>query len=188
MASEDNCEEGLRKLRRELLHDIHQLRENGDVLADRLFNLEAGSCSAAPRTKIAFYARTPVSSPVTVTPGSIIKFPEVLSNYGDGYDVETGTFTCPVSGLYHFSVHLQRTAPNNYYSWFRLEMNSTDVMNLVLWPSSDYYVADGGSAYIHCPKGHVMHVKVHSSQGNLDLDDGFTWFSGALVSEDSEEQ
>ena len=63
-------------------------------------------------------------------------------------------------------------------------MDSSVVMNLVLWPSSDTYIADGGSAYVHCNKGQVLKVFVYASQGNLGLDDGFCWFSGALVAVD----
>ncbi|KAG7223035.1 hypothetical protein INR49_015924 [Caranx melampygus] len=35
----------------------------------------------------------------------VLIFANVLLNEGDGYSSDTGIFTCPVDGLYHFSVH-----------------------------------------------------------------------------------
>lgn len=36
----------------------------------------------------------------------VLNFRSVLINEGGGYSPETGIFTCPVEGLYHFTVHV----------------------------------------------------------------------------------
>ena len=38
-----------------------------------------------------------------LTPGQIIQFQTMKQNYGNGYDPQTGIFTCPRSGLYFFT-------------------------------------------------------------------------------------
>lgn len=35
----------------------------------------------------------------------VLIFATVMLNEGDGYSSDTGIFTCPVDGLYHFSLH-----------------------------------------------------------------------------------
>lgn len=35
----------------------------------------------------------------------VLKFATVPVNEGGGYSPDTGTFTCPVDGFYHFTVH-----------------------------------------------------------------------------------
>lgn len=36
----------------------------------------------------------------------ILKLVDVLANEGDAYNPGTGVFTCPLEGLYHFTVHM----------------------------------------------------------------------------------
>lgn len=36
----------------------------------------------------------------------ILKFRTVMTNLGDRYDSSTGTFTCKLAGVYHFSYHI----------------------------------------------------------------------------------
>lgn len=36
----------------------------------------------------------------------VLKLTRVLLNQGDAYDQQLGIFTCPLAGLYHFTVHM----------------------------------------------------------------------------------
>ena len=40
----------------------------------------------------------------TVNPNSVVPFPVVVTNIGGGYDPTSGKYTCPVDGVYVFSV------------------------------------------------------------------------------------
>ena len=39
-----------------------------------------------------------------------VKFADVKQNIGGGYDSSTGNFTCPISGVYNFAVHLMSSS------------------------------------------------------------------------------
>lgn len=36
----------------------------------------------------------------------VLKLLDVLANQGDAYSPDTGVFTCPLQGLYHFALHV----------------------------------------------------------------------------------
>ncbi|WAR11055.1 C1QT3-like protein, partial [Mya arenaria] len=52
------------------------------------------------------YSRPRRSAIKSQNQGQIIVFKDTLSNYGNGYDNNTGIFDAPVSGSYLFTVHL----------------------------------------------------------------------------------
>lgn len=54
---------------------------------------------------VAFTAKL---NPAHSTPyhSGVLKLVDVLVNEGDGYDPKQGVFTCPLEGLYHFTVHM----------------------------------------------------------------------------------
>ena len=57
---------------------------------------------------------------------SIVRFEHVLTNIGNGYDVNTGIFIAPVSGLYSFAAELASPAPGGFY----IILNDTNVAYL----------------------------------------------------------
>ncbi|XP_074497656.1 complement C1q and tumor necrosis factor-related protein 9B-like isoform X2 [Sebastes fasciatus] len=58
-----------------------------------------------PRKVVAFTAKLNVAHSTPYHSG-VLKLVDVLANEGDGYDPDTGYFTCPLEGLYHFTVHM----------------------------------------------------------------------------------
>ncbi|XP_074536179.1 complement C1q and tumor necrosis factor-related protein 9-like [Halichoeres trimaculatus] len=54
---------------------------------------------------VAFTAKLNVDDSYPKKAG-ILKFANVLINQGNGYNPETGIFTCPKDGLYYFIVHV----------------------------------------------------------------------------------
>lgn len=59
---------------------------------------------SASSDTVAFTAKLNIEDSYPCHSG-VLKFAIVLINEGDGYDPETGIFTCPKDGLYHFTVH-----------------------------------------------------------------------------------
>lgn len=54
---------------------------------------------------VAFTAKLNVNDSYPKHSG-VLKFATVLANEGGGYSADTGIFTCPLDGLYHFMVHV----------------------------------------------------------------------------------
>jgi len=54
---------------------------------------------------VAFTAKLNIEDSYPADEG-VLRFARVLANEGQGYDPDTGIFTCPSPGFYHFSVHL----------------------------------------------------------------------------------
>lgn len=42
----------------------------------------------------------------------VLKFNDVITNLGAGYDSSTGAFTCKTAGVYHFIFHIVKTGQN----------------------------------------------------------------------------
>merc|ERR1739838_9244 len=58
-----------------------------------------------PGKVVAFTAKLNISDSYPCHSG-VLKFPNVLVNEGGGYSPDTGLFTCPREGFYHFAVHV----------------------------------------------------------------------------------
>ncbi|KAM7399567.1 hypothetical protein PAMP_018832 [Pampus punctatissimus] len=63
------------------------------------------SISPSSGTTVAFTAKLRIHDSYPCHSG-VLKFTNVLVNEGGGYSPDTGVFTCPVDGLYHFTVHV----------------------------------------------------------------------------------
>ncbi|XP_047451189.1 complement C1q and tumor necrosis factor-related protein 9A-like [Mugil cephalus] len=61
--------------------------------------------SSSPSGIVAFTAKLNISDSYPCHSG-VLKFRNVLVNEGGGYSSETGIFTCPIEGLYHFNIHV----------------------------------------------------------------------------------
>lgn len=53
---------------------------------------------------VAFTAKLSINDSYPCNSG-VLKFANVLTNEGGGYSFDSGVFTCPVDGFYHFTVH-----------------------------------------------------------------------------------
>ncbi len=47
---------------------------------------------------------------VSLTEGSIVVYDQVLTNLGNGYNENSGTFTAPLAGTYYFSIYFMTSA------------------------------------------------------------------------------
>ncbi|KAI9535836.1 hypothetical protein NQZ68_040157 [Dissostichus eleginoides] len=59
----------------------------------------------SPSGTVAFTAKLRVDDSYPTGDG-VLKFATVLINEGGGYRADTGIFTCPRDGFYHFSMHV----------------------------------------------------------------------------------
>ncbi|XP_023257093.1 complement C1q and tumor necrosis factor-related protein 9-like [Seriola lalandi dorsalis] len=61
--------------------------------------------SISPPGTVAFTAKLDICDSYPKHSG-VLKFATVLLNEGGSYSPDTGIFTCPVDGFYHFTVHV----------------------------------------------------------------------------------
>ncbi|XP_052812647.1 uncharacterized protein LOC128240168 isoform X3 [Mya arenaria] len=93
---------------------MEQMKDQTSATGNRLENcmnevdrlkLDLNHTKEQLRVPTILFKATKVSNK-TPNQGQIIVFKETLSNYGNGYDSNTGIFDAPVSGSYLFTVHL----------------------------------------------------------------------------------
>ena len=103
-----------------------------------------------------------------------VKYDEVLTNDGNGYDDRTGVFTCPVAGTYMFIV--DSLSPGSI--WLHLYLNKKSVATLHV-SRAGTYLQISRTVILKLKKGD--HVKVVSQDtGNVYFSRS-SGFSGTLL-------
>uniref|UniRef100_A0AAY4DGS0 C1q domain-containing protein n=1 Tax=Denticeps clupeoides TaxID=299321 RepID=A0AAY4DGS0_9TELE len=107
----------------------------------------------------------------------ILKFTDVITNLGGGYDSSTGKFTCPSPGVYHFSYRVMKMG-----SRLKTEL----VLNTVVASAAavDRLNSEtaANSAVLKLNKGDQVFVRLQSSDGTLvDTVNRYSTFSGHLL-------
>lgn len=125
--------------------------------------------------QVAFHAVLTTTS-VSVSSDDTIKFNNVITNVGGGYNRSTGIFTAPVAGYYEFIVTIMAQSGNSFIS-------------KVLINGSDYYCHAYGSSrsqsqgmcdlILYLYQGSTARVTTYS--GSALYGNGFSSFSGHLI-------
>ncbi|XP_060607286.1 heavy metal-binding protein HIP-like [Ruditapes philippinarum] len=113
-------------------------------------------------------------------------FTTVIINEGNGFDTSTGKFTCPVSGLYYFSLHIvKRYSSSVGYAGCYIYLNGSNKVEAHTDPQSGADYGSYGvstSVYLKLKVGDVVMLGGCSS-GISDRVESRTSFSGHLVQE-----
>ncbi|XP_063421001.1 uncharacterized protein LOC134706203 [Mytilus trossulus] len=114
----------------------------------------------------------------------VLKYNKIITNEGNGYNVNTGSFTCPESGMYllYFSIGERGdTIPRGAYIY--LKVNSVNVIDAVVDSYHNTQDLQGGNTVIiRLKAGDVVFTEVDvggHSEGSTGL--RLTSFSGVLL-------
>ena len=128
--------------------------------------------------KIAFYAYLSATQEFDV--GSKIVFDRVFLQEGDGYSSNTGVFTCPVSGVYMFSVVLANDNSNKRDLVAVFKINSQIKTN-ILSQRYHQYQRDQSSIFViyRLNKGSTVWVEIYFKSATVQKNR--STFAGALL-------
>ncbi|XP_077997915.1 uncharacterized protein LOC144451031 [Glandiceps talaboti] len=121
------------------------------------------------------------SSMGPVSSSTVIVYEKVYSNDGNGYSTSTGKFTCPVSGMYYFSISGMQQS-NSYIFYACLIKNATRLPCIYAHNSGDrLYGAASNSVIIDVDQGDEIWVRLHSGTAVYGGGNEETTFSGYLL-------
>ncbi|ROL42336.1 Complement C1q-like protein 3 [Anabarilius grahami] len=111
----------------------------------------------------------------------VLKFNDVITNLGAGYDSSTGAFTCKTAGVYYFIFHIVKTGQN-----LRVDMVLNDQTVVASAVAVDVLHTDtaSNSAVLQLKAGDRVYVRLNNSEvGKRDPQSRFSSFAGYLLYE-----
>ncbi|XP_029424172.1 hibernation-associated plasma protein HP-27-like isoform X1 [Nannospalax galili] len=135
---------------------------------------DTGKCDAKQTSAFAVKLNEPF-----LAPDQPIVFKEVVYNHQDQFDLTTGVFTCPISGLYHFMFHMetfQRAVKVG------LMENGTQVIERATG-SKDGYQHISGTALLELVKGDGVWLESKLNHTEFEKGTIQTVFYGFLIHE-----
>ena len=113
--------------------------------------------------------------------GDIVEFNDNVTNIGNNYDPSNHTFTCPIKGMYLFSVSVLSDS-QDYDSDLAIMKDNVVLIDVYVHAYSYDYIYTSASAVIvvECDIGEHVYVQ---ATGNAYIDGDFdsSHFSGALI-------
>ena len=118
----------------------------------------------SPDDTVAFVAE--LTNETYIFPGGVIRFQQVLQNYGGLYDPISGMFTCPDNYTYVFTVTTLTRDPETPWSVSRLMIEGDEIMlGPVTYRATEEY--DSGSASVtavtRCQLNKRIYVEAHQA-------------------------
>jgi hypothetical protein len=150
-----------------------------------LFKFFLFSFAAANRPPIAFNAELSADL-VNPTQGSHIVFDKVRFNSGNAYNNKTGTFICPVPGVYYFSLELSSNghSQSSHSLHAKILRNGSPISITVLDSESHLsWLRRTSSVTTELAQGDVISVLINYVIGNISISGGtaLSTLSGFLV-------
>lgn len=93
--------------------------------------------------------------------GSPVVFDKLLYNGGQGYNPDTGVFTCHIPGIYYFAYHIHCKGAN---VWVALIRNNEPVMYTYDEYKKSFLDQASGSAVLPLEPGDTVYLQLPSDQ------------------------
>ncbi|XP_055042201.1 C1q-related factor [Misgurnus anguillicaudatus] len=133
--------------------------------------------SAITNGGVAFYA----SLKDEFSKNEVLKFNNVITNLGGGYDSSTGTFTCKTPGAYHFSYHIVKSGQSLRVD---LILNDQTVVASALAVDALHTDTASNSAVLQLKTGDRVFVRLNNGElVKREAENRFSTFSGFLLYE-----
>ncbi|KAK3589550.1 hypothetical protein CHS0354_041676 [Potamilus streckersoni] len=134
----------------------------------------------ATNVHVAFSVYWSSCTQTSLSQNSIIEFDQIQYNAGNAFDVHSHTFTCPLTGTYHFT-----NVMTGYQEKIETAIVLEGAVKAIITTGGN--VGQGGNTVtIHCRKGERVWVKAWSKFGigSLCVSSPYSTFSGFLLWED----
>nr|ADD17343.1 C1q domain-containing protein 1 [Argopecten irradians] len=119
---------------------------------------------------------------ISVTSGEVITFDKVFTNIGGGYDLTSGQFKAPKSGIYAFTIH-GYDANVDKAMWIELKKNSELLVSI---SGYDSHSSAGNSVIVYLSAGENVYVQARPNQSFSlfgKADQVYATFSGYMIGE-----
>nr|ABS50435.1 C1q domain-containing protein [Azumapecten farreri] len=129
---------------------------------------------------VAFSAGLTHTQPLTS--GETVRFDEVFTNIGGGYDLSSGNFKAPKGGVYAFTIH-GYDANTDKAMWIELKKNDELLVSISGYNS---HSSAGNSVIIYLSAGENVHVQARPNQSFSlfgKVDQVYATFSGYMIGE-----
>ena len=135
----------------------------------------------------AFYA-TLSANVVFETDSQTIVFDNDKINEGGHYNVTTGVYTTPVSGIYQFFAYIRSRPKANFHIRVDGSIYVNTIENYDGEAEGGDGEADGASVIVQLQAGQTVYVTTGDEPHTVDGDTNgvFTWFGGYLLFPDAE--
>lgn len=130
---------------------------------------------------VGFSARITVHEPLVNLPeDTTLKFLTVFNNEGNGYDNNTGVFTCPTHGYYFFSFFI--VSYQGSHSNSLLKKNGNTFAQSAVEPLyNSQQITGGNSVMLHLSIGDQVWLQTHEHD-DTSIKDSFSSFTGVMIS------
>ena len=125
-----------------------------------------------------------VTSAVVDSRSSTLNFTHAITNIGGHYSTYSGIFSCQYPGMYVFSLYLVKRSGSSTYVYCSIRKNRSTLVVAHSYSYTSYYDSISNSVVIHLNSGDQVDVGSCSNTGNIYTSDGYTSFSGFLLTAD----
>ena len=116
----------------------------------------------------------------TYQPEQPVIFDNVISNFGSAFDPQSSVFTCPVTGVYMFSVHLMGLAGS--HAQVALFVDAGVVFQVISDNIRGAYNPASNVAFASCYQGQSVWIKTFLRSNQQIYEYSYTSFSAMLMS------
>lgn len=127
------------------------------------------------RTTIAFSAYTTHSQ--AITSNTNVKFEQVWTNIGNGYDPSTGIFTAPCQGVYHITAVMMSVSGQR----LQLTVKHNNEYTAGSYLAGDGYKTGSFDVVLNLKKGDTVSIGSQSSYTVYSDSGKYTTFSGYFI-------